>query len=154
MYSHPAEYRKILLANYLCIGFVPGGTCLEAAPTWVAGTPLNNCAVPVDVLLTTQKHRKKTKVTQKWLTVRNARLFIICLFAIFGGFVRNFGWVFAILFEVLLIEIQEEIHHFAGWGGGLRGTKVVNKHFVNKRAFPTQGPAPESLTSDTKSTRK
>ena len=26
MYSHPGEYRKILLANYLCIGFVPGGT--------------------------------------------------------------------------------------------------------------------------------
>ena len=45
--------------------------------------------------------------------------------------------MFAILFEVLLIEIQEEIHHFAGWeGGGLRGTKTVNKHFVNKLAFP------------------
>ena len=41
------------------------------------------------------------------------------------------------LFEVLLIEIQEEIHHFAGWeGGGLRGTKMVNKTFVNKLAFP------------------
>ena len=25
LYSHPREYRKILLANYLCIGFVPGG---------------------------------------------------------------------------------------------------------------------------------
>ena len=25
---------------------------------------------------------------------------------------------FAILFEALLIEIQEEIHHFAGWEGG------------------------------------
>ena len=36
----------------------------------------------------------------------------------FGRFVRNFGWVFAILFEVLLIEIQEEIQHFAGWEGG------------------------------------
>ena len=24
MYMHPGEYRKILLANYLCIGFVPG----------------------------------------------------------------------------------------------------------------------------------
>ena len=45
--------------------------------------------------------------------------------------------MFAILFEVLLIEIQEEIHHFAGWeGGGSRGTKIVNKHFVNKLAFP------------------
>ena len=26
MYSRPGEYRKILLANYLCIGFVPAGT--------------------------------------------------------------------------------------------------------------------------------
>ena len=43
----------------------------------------------------------------------------------------------SILFEVLLIEIQEEIHHFAGWeGGGLRGTKIVNINFVNKRVFP------------------
>ena len=24
LYSHPHEYRKRLLANYLCIGFVPG----------------------------------------------------------------------------------------------------------------------------------
>ena len=35
--------------------------------------------------------------------------------------------MFAILFETLLKEIQEEIPHFAGWeGGGLRGTKIVN----------------------------
>ena len=26
--------------------------------------------------------------------------------------------LFAILFEVLLREISEEIHHFAGWEGG------------------------------------
>ena len=44
--------------------------------------------------------------------------------------------MFAVLFEALLIEIQEEIHHFAGWEGGSRGTKIVNKHFVNKLAFP------------------
>ena len=46
--------------------------------------------------------------------------------------------LFAILLEGLLIEIQEEIHHFAvlGGGGGLRGAKIVNKHFVNKQAFP------------------
>ena len=25
LYSHPREYSKILLVNYLCIGFVPGG---------------------------------------------------------------------------------------------------------------------------------
>ena len=46
--------------------------------------------------------------------------------------------MFAILFEVLLIEIQEEIHHFAGLGGGgSKGTKIVNKNFVNKLAFPS-----------------
>ena len=29
MYSHPGEYRKIFLANYLCIGFVPGGMLIR-----------------------------------------------------------------------------------------------------------------------------
>ena len=29
MYSHLGEYRKIFLANYLCIGFVPGGNYYE-----------------------------------------------------------------------------------------------------------------------------
>ena len=31
MYSHPGEYRKIFLANYLYIGFVPGGNSCESA---------------------------------------------------------------------------------------------------------------------------
>ena len=49
--------------------------------------------------------------------------------------------MFAILFEALLIEIQEEIHHFAVLGGGgPRGTEIVNKNFVNKLAFPIFGP--------------
>ena len=49
--------------------------------------------------------------------------------------------MFAILLEVLLIENREEIHHFAGLGGGgSRGTKIVNKIFVNKRAFPISLP--------------
>ena len=50
-----------------------------------------------------------------------------------GGFVRNFGWVFTILFDALLIiEIQEEIPHFVGWeGGGLMGTQILNQMFVN-----------------------
>ena len=70
------------------------------------------------------------------LLFRNARLFIIL-------FVRNFRRVCSPfwlsvrnLFDVLLIEIQEEVHHFAGWGGWLRGTEIVNKDFVNKLAFP------------------
>ena len=51
--------------------------------------------------------------------------------------------LFAILAECsqfclrAFFQIQGEIHHFAGWEGGwLRGTKIVNKTFVNKRAFP------------------
>ena len=61
-----------------------------------------------------------------------------CLFAILGEFVHNFVGVFAILFEVLWIQFQEEIRHFASWeGGGVLGTKIVNKHFVNKQAFPS-----------------
>ena len=46
--------------------------------------------------------------------------------------------MFAILFEVLLIVIQEEIHHFAGWegGGGVKGHKNSEQKFVNKLAFP------------------
>ena len=48
------------------------------------------------------------------------------------------------MFEVLLIEIQEEIHHFAGWeGGGLRGAKIVNNNFVNKLALPSLFNAPK-----------
>ena len=57
------------------------------------------------------------------------------MFAIFGEFVRNFGLVFAILFEGLLAEIQEEMLRLAVWEGGLRGTTIVNKKFVNKLAF-------------------
>ena len=57
--------------------------------------------------------------------------------------------MFAILFEALLIEIQQEIHHFAGWeGGGLRCTKIVNKHFVNKLAFPIGEPRGGLCPSD------
>ena len=58
-------------------------------------------------------------------------------YAIFGEFVHNFGWVFAILFEGLSIEIQEEILHFAVLGGGVkehqnRRTKI----YMNKMRFP------------------
>ena len=35
--SHPCEYRNIFLVNYLCIGFVPGGTFLDPR----LGTHLN-----------------------------------------------------------------------------------------------------------------
>ena len=41
--------------------------------------------------------------------------------------------MFAILFEVILIEIQEEIHHFAGWeGGGVKGRKNCEQTFCEQ----------------------
>ena len=36
--SHPREYRKQLLANYLCIGFVPGGNWLSVKSPANVGT--------------------------------------------------------------------------------------------------------------------
>ena len=52
-----------------------------------------------------------------------------------GEFVRNFGQVFAVLFEVLLLQFQEELHHFAGWEGGGKGYKNRGQNFVNNLAF-------------------
>ena len=44
--------------------------------------------------------------------------------------------MFAILFEALLIEIQEEIPLFAGWEVGVNGHRKCEQKFVNKLAFP------------------
>ena len=49
---------------------------------------------------------------------RSARLFIIQILILY---VRNSGSVFAILFEVLFIEIQEEIRSLCWLGGGVDG---------------------------------
>ena len=54
------------------------------------------------------------------LSTENPRDF--CLFAILAE-------CFAILFEALLIEIQEEIPHFAGWEGGVNGHKNCEQNF-------------------------
>ena len=44
--------------------------------------------------------------------------------------------MFAILFEVLLIQIQEEIYHFAGWvGGGFNGHKNWELKFCEQTGF-------------------
>ena len=69
---------------------------------------------------------------------KNARLFIILFVRDFGGFVHNFGRVFAILFEVLLIEIQKKSVTLLVGRGGVRSSKAVNKYFVNKLAFPKE----------------
>ena len=44
--------------------------------------------------------------------------------------------MFAILFEVLLIEIQEEIHHFAGWEGGVKGHESFEQKFCEQTGVP------------------
>ena len=52
--------------------------------------------------------------------------FLEGLFAILEG-------LFAMLFEVLLIEIQEDIHHFAGWEeGGVKGHKNCEQTFCEQ----------------------
>ena len=55
----------------------------------------------------------------------------------FRRFVRNFGRVFAIRFEILLIEIEEEIHHFAGWGG-FKGRENCEQTFCEQTGFWTR----------------
>ena len=67
-------------------------------------------------------------ILQKRLFVHNS----VCS-QFLEGLVRNFGAVFAILFEALLIETPEEIHHFAGWeGGGLKGHKNCEQTFCEQ----------------------
>ena len=39
---------------------------------------------------------------------------------------------FAILFEVLLMQIQEEIHHFAAWEGGVEGHQNCEQNFCEE----------------------
>ena len=60
------------------------------------------------------------------------KVYVPFSFPIFGGFVRNFGRVFAILFEALLIEIQEEIPHFAGWEGVVNGHKNCEQNLCEQ----------------------
>ena len=45
--------------------------------------------------------------------------------------------MFAILFEVLLIEFKRQSIILLVGRAGSRGTKIVNKNFVNKLAFPS-----------------
>ena len=59
--------------------------------------------------------------------------------AIFGEFVRNFGRVFAILFEAFSLKFKRKsitLFWGGGGGGGLRGTKTVNRfHWFPKLAW-------------------
>ena len=48
--------------------------------------------------------------------------------------------MFAILFDVLLIEIQEEMLHFAGWeGGGVKGRKNCEQKFCEQTGVSYKG---------------
>ena len=95
-----------------------------------------------------QAQKTRTVSTYCWsnpggtsLWIRNARLFIIL-------FVRSFWRACS---QFLLSVRNSAWGPFnrnsrgnpsfcrLGGGGGLRGTKIVNKHFVNKLAFPTGG---------------
>ena len=58
--------------------------------------------------------------------ISDAQLFMI-LFAIWGEFVVNFGWVLAVLLEVFLKEIQEEMHY----SQGRRGTQSCEQNLIN-----------------------
>ena len=58
------------------------------------------------------------------------------MFAILGQLVCDFGWMFAILVEVLLSHAQEDIQYFGG--GGQKGTKTENIHFVYKLISPRE----------------
>ena len=73
LYSHPLEYRKILLQNYSCIGFVPGGKQVH----------LNKFAEQFSFGFVT--HVTGKEVRANFLSSYNR--------SILGGFL-DFGWVF------------------------------------------------------------
>ena len=64
----------------------------------------------------------KTPICSNSLYFRNARLFIILFVRILGDFVCDFGWEFAILFEVLWIQIVKRKSIIFKLGGrGVQG---------------------------------
>ena len=71
---------------------------------------------------------------------RNARFchFSVCS-QFLGAFVRNFGWVFAVLFEVCWRQIQEEIHHVLIGRAGGRGAPrlLTNILWTTSILFPS-----------------
>ena len=64
--------------------------------------------------------------------IRNARLFIMLFVRNFWRVCSHFGWVFAILFEVLLIEIQEEIIILLVGRGGVKGDKNCEQKYCQQ----------------------
>ena len=62
MYSHPGEYRKVFLANYLCIGFVPGGMCAEKE----VFAPPSQLLDGLDRLLRSDQKQHLQKGVKKW----------------------------------------------------------------------------------------
>ena len=66
----------------------------------------------------------------------NARLFIILSVRNFGGFVRNFGWVFAILLRPFRRKFKRKSLILLVGREGVNRHEIVNKMFVNRLAFP------------------
>ena len=68
------------------------------------------------------------------------RLPLVCsqfyLFAIFGGFVRNLAECSEFCLRSFSWNLMRKSITLLVGRGGLRGTKIMNKHFVNKLAFP------------------
>ena len=73
-------------------------------------------------------------------------MFIILFVHNLGEFVRNFASVFAIVSEVLWVEIREESIILLVRRGGWRGTEIVNKQLVSKLAVPNFVPIFDDLS--------
>ena len=56
MYLHPGEYRKVLLAKYLCIGFVPGDSVPAISPLQFLITPQQFPITPQQFPITPRLH--------------------------------------------------------------------------------------------------
>ena len=91
-------------------------------------------------------YRPFVQVLKNWsLKFRKARLFIILC-------VRNIGRVCLQFWWSVCDSVWRPFHtnstgnpHLAGWEGGFKGTKNVNKHLVNKSAFPRNSTSTPSI---------
>ena len=109
----------------------PPPLVLSFAQAHLCDTPFcnvsrDNCAIP---------HKNKHEIFLRYYRYkfRNARLFIILFVRNFLGVCSQFWLSVRNFAEVLLIEIQEEIHHFAVLGeGGVKGCKFCEQKFCEQ----------------------
>ena len=117
MYSRPGEYRKIFLANYLCIGFVPGGTLSRRDAPKVAILEAS-CADTIS------PQRRMQGVVNMGGVVKtpDPPILVFCLF----GFPCFSWWTFQIFFICFLFRGGRE-------GGGVRGGGRGAGFFIKSR---------------------